>query len=266
MDIGRRAFLATPLVFGLRELLAQDTKWEPDWYRKARERMRQTGRYGVVIVVPDGLPEREKLGNALQNLLEDPAEGLRELFCEAVFVCVTSEVARACLREPGERHNRFLLDPAGKRLAADTVDPAVFLESQKFLKSFLPLVHGGRGERLRDRAAAIRATLEDPLKKALTRLDAETVDERDEAAALVQKHAETILPLLVETRVTTANEEVRARCRAILQKHFESAAVPGPRLPYGARLEEPVVKDNCPACGLVVIRTEPRKLLRFLTK
>ncbi|HLF93615.1 MAG TPA: hypothetical protein VJB14_09135, partial [Planctomycetota bacterium] len=96
--------------------------------------------------------------------------------------------------------------------------------------------------------------------------DAETVDERDEAAALVQKHAETILPLLVETRVTTANEEVRARCRAILQKHFESAAVPGPRLPSGARLEEPVVKDNCPACGLVVIRTEPRKLLRFLTK
>lgn len=262
----RRTFLAAPLVFGLRELLAQDAKGEPDWYRKARERMARTNRYGVVLVVPDSQPEREQLGNALQTLLESPSEGLRELFCEAVFVCVTGEVARACLREPGERHNRYLLDPAGKRLAADTLDPAVALDWQKFLKSFLPLVHGERGERLRDRAAAIREKLDAGVKKALARLDAETVEERDEAAALVQKHAETILPLLVETRVTTRNEEVRARCRAILQKHFDSAAVPGPRLPYGTRLEEPVVKDNCPACGLVVVRSEPRKLLRFLTK
>jgi len=266
MDLARRAFLATPLVFGLRELLAQDPKWEPDWFRKARERMARTNRSGVVLVVPDGQPEREQLGNALQTLLETPSEGLRELFCEAVFVCVTSEVARACLREPGERQNRFLLDPQGRRLAADTVDPEIYLDGQKFLKSFVPLVHGEKGERLRERAAAIREKLEVGVKKALGRLDAETVDERDEAAALVQKNAETILPLLVETRVVTANEEVRARCRAIVQKHFETAAAPGPRLPYGTRLEDPVVKDSCTGCGLVVVRREPRKLLRFLTK
>ena len=272
MMIDRRAFLAgaatAPLVFGLRELLGQEPKWEPDWFAQARRRMKESGRFGVVLVIPGDKAGRERLGTALQALLEDESEGPRELFSEAVFVCVTAEIARAGLREAGERQNRLLLSPDGKRVLADSVELNLFEDPAKFIKSFGALIHGDKGERLRDRAAAIRAELGDGAKRALARLDADTVEERDEAASQLQKVADWIIPLLVETRVTSTSEEVQARCRAILRKYFESGAPTAPpRLPFGCALETPTPKgDGCPGCGLVIVRRDARKFLGFLSK
>jgi hypothetical protein len=272
MMLSRRVFLAgaasAPFIYGLRELLSQEPKWEPDWYALARGRMKETGRFGVVLVVPDDKAGRERLGNALQALIEDEAEGPRELFCEAVFVCVTPEIARACVREAGERENRFLISPEGKRLAASKYQIALLEDPGWFLKSFGEFVHGDKGERLKERAGAIRAGLGEDVKRALSSLDADTVEERDEASALLQTEAEKIAPLLVETRVTSSNEEVQARCRAILRKSFESKAPAAPpRLPFGCTLENPQPpRDTCAACGIAVIREDARKLLRFLTK
>jgi hypothetical protein len=266
----RRDFLAgsaaVPFVFGLRELLSQEPKTQPGWYAQALLKMKETGRFGVVLVVPYGKAEREKFGATLQALLENASEGPRELFCEAVFVCVTSEIARACVWEPGERQNRFLLAPDGKRVEADTIDADPYEDPAKFLKSFGAFVHGPKGERLRDRALAIRESLGDDVKKALSRLDAETVEERDEASAILLKKADAIVPLLVETRISSKSEEIRARCRGILQKYFEASALPGPRLPFGGELAVVPPRDNCPGCGLVIVRQDARKFLRFLAK
>src|SRR4051812_6625627 len=60
MNPDRRTLLKTvaaaPLVFGLRELFAQDAPaGRPEWFDAALQRMSGLGRFGVVLVVPDPL-------------------------------------------------------------------------------------------------------------------------------------------------------------------------------------------------------------------
>ena len=70
MKTDRRRFLqqaaAIPCVFGLRELLAQEpAAGKPEWFQKALQRMKETGRWGVVIVAPDlDKVEIKKIGRA----------------------------------------------------------------------------------------------------------------------------------------------------------------------------------------------------------
>ncbi len=70
--LSRRSFLigtaSAPLVYGLGELWAVRGDPEPTWLVDALARMKETGRWGVVLAVPAGPQERFQFGQALWAL------------------------------------------------------------------------------------------------------------------------------------------------------------------------------------------------------
>src|SRR6266850_4502983 len=95
----RRTFLSilagSPLIFGLRELLAQDSA--PDFLAIAFKRMKETRRPGVVLVIPSDVEGRKRLGEGLLARLPTGSKAGREgfeLFCASVFICLGEDRAR----------------------------------------------------------------------------------------------------------------------------------------------------------------------------
>lgn len=300
--MNRRRFLrnaaALPFVFGLRDLLGQDADaGRPDWHLAAFRRMKETGRNGVVIVVPD--PERDELvseavggGTKITRVLQDAARrrvglalwtlaneehpGAHAIFTEAVFVCMTSELADRLVRRPGDPKNRFLLDPEGRTIAADTVDATVLESPEAFTPSFTRFLHGGDGARLRERAEAVGKTLDDRLRKSLSRLSSESAEERDAAQAAILERADSIAPFLVQQSIAAPEAETRGRLKDVLASLYapgrEGAA--GFRLPYGSYLPEfaeacghlRLKEEAAVECGLGRAPLRSRKFLRFLAK
>src|SRR5262245_20837617 len=73
VTMNRREFLVgVPLVFGLRELLAQDppAAKNPAWLDEAFKRMKATARCGVVIVAPTEAADAKSLGQSFLELME----------------------------------------------------------------------------------------------------------------------------------------------------------------------------------------------------
>src|SRR5437016_2350092 len=102
MKLDRRAFLiqsaATPFIFGLRELIAQEpASGAPEWFQKALQRMKETGRTGVVIVAPD--PAKVEPTKLDEKELEGKAE-VRESI-EKVFQMQAAAAADAPRRRFG---------------------------------------------------------------------------------------------------------------------------------------------------------------------
>jgi hypothetical protein len=280
MNLDRRAFLGTtaavPLLFGLRELLADDTpRQAPDWYARALRRMKETGRLGVVVVVPDGEEARLRAGRALWILANEEHPEAHELFAEAVFVCMTSEVADAVLRREGGRENRLLVDGDGKRAAADAIDPALLESPARFAASFRGFLHGESNDRLREQAARIGRDLTADLREAVVSLDADDAAAREASSRTLLKHADRIAPYLAWLGAAGGAER-SGRARDVLRRCYAATREDeaGPRLPYGAVLPEFTWacnmlvegKEAAIRCGLASVPAPARKFIRFMTK
>jgi hypothetical protein len=272
--IDRRAFLAgaaaAPLVWGLRELEAQDPA--PAWLDEARARMKSTGRWGVVIVAPNGEKERRAFGEALYALTELDDEDLEahEIFSEAVVIATTSGIARARWPE-AERANRILLSPEGKVLASDRVDAAVCSVSSRFGPSFARFIHGEDGSRLAERAGEILKAAPAALREAVERLDADEPEQRIQASLALTRAVESITPLLVHLARAGRSAEQRGQARLLVLRYFATfpSETVGGRLPYGTCMPKLVgscgswVLEGEPALGCGLGRV-PRKSGRFL--
>ena len=266
MKLDRRTFLATaaaaPLIYGLKSVLG--TPDDNEWFRAALQRMKETRRYGIVLVVPADLRLRQTVGTRLRALLDGPSTAAHALFSEAVFICLTPELAAGRVQSGSETHTRILLDPDGRRVVADTMAWAT-LQPRNFFGSFSRFLHGQDGQRLAGHARTIEQSLPDEVRSALPRLDDASVHARSEASTLVLRHADRMIPYLVHQGLNGESPEARSRCHALVEEFFRlsEAAHFGPRLPYGATRAS-VAADPCPACGLAVAPVRSRKLLRFL--
>jgi len=266
----RRAFLSivagSPFVFGLGELLAQDTP--PDFLAAALKRMKETRRFGVLLVIPTGKESQKRLGEGLLARLPTGSkaggEGF-ELFCAHVFACVgEAEAAPFGGGKPaGEGILRILLGPDGKWIASDRVGLDIIESAAKFRQSFATFIHGTDGARLRDHARAIEKDMSEDLKKAAGRLGGEPTEARA-AINLLKAGADSIAPWLVQK----ALESEGVPFRAVLWEYYleQSVKLPEPSLPYGIRVERVAVEDPCPPCGMAAYRPTAYRFLSFYAK
>ena len=267
--MNRRSFLeqaaAVPLVFGLTEPVGQDSKdEEPKWYPTALARMKQTGRWGLGIVLqPDLVPF--VWGQGLWALTAFPDEDVdaHEIFCESVVMILAPEFVRKKFSLEGKIH-RILLSPEGKAIASEEMDPTLVRDSMRFAESFRGFLHGPKNERLKERAKAIEAGLPEELKRAGQSLESENVDERVAAAAALARKAETLTPYLAWLEHEGTPSRRQRAARNLLSSYFASLQqdAAGARLPYGC--SGPHHYDPCPSCGMG--RRPPRSsmFLKFL--
>jgi len=283
--VDRRAFLSivagSPFVFGLRDLLAQDPT--PDHLAAALERMKETRRYGAVLVIPPGRKGQVRLGEAILARLNRPEVEDNEIFCEVVFLCLTEAQAVGIEGGPlkGDRSIldgafRILLDPDGKRVAGDRIDLCVLETRVSFRKSFDEFVHGEDGERLSANAKEIEKTLPPEVIRARDSMiqprpnpmPEEDRAERGRGYAYLKERIDVLAPWL-------ANHTKRGRgegpFRVLLWQYFldQSELAPEPCLPYGIRVERFARKPGCgetEACGRARIRLTDYRFLQFLTK
>lgn len=267
IETNRRTFLgqaaAVPLVFGLAD--PQESKdAEPRWYPTALARMKETGRWGLGIVLqPDLAPF--VWGQGLWALTAFPDEDVdaHEIFCESVVMILTPEFVRKRFSLDGKVH-RILLSPDGKRIASGEMDPTLVRNSDRFADSFREFLHGPRNERLIERAKAIDAGLPEELKQAAQKLDSESIDERMPAAAALARKAETLTPYLAWLEHVCDGARRRRAARNLLSSYFASLQpdAPGSKLPFGCT--GPHHYDPCPSCGMG--RRPPRSsmMLKFL--
>ncbi|HEY3226705.1 MAG TPA: hypothetical protein VGK61_06920 [Planctomycetota bacterium] len=266
----RRDFLAilagSPLVFGLRELLAQEAA--PDYFTNALKRMKETRRFGVVLVIPSDKDAQKRLG---EGLLARLATGSKagsvgfEIFCANVLICLSETKARDISdgKPAGEGVLRILLNPEGKKVAADRVKLATLENFGLFRESFTKFINGEDGARLRDHALAIEKVMPEDLKQAVARL----VGEPEEARAamdVLKSKADTIAPWLVQKM----SEKSGAPFRAVLWGYYleQAGKDPEPCLPFGVKVERVAVDDPCPPCGMAAYRGSAYRFLSFYEK
>ena len=255
MSFNRRTFLkltaAAPCIFGLRQLLRQEADARPEWFKQALARMKERKLHGVVVVAPAADPEQLDFGRKLWDLLDGDAADAHELFVTGVFIVVTPALAGATgVRTSDELGNRFLLNPDGKRIAADSVEFKVFETADAFVASFAPLLHGESDKRLKTRADELAAAAPAAVLNSLRDLEADTLETREKGSAALLERAADFAPLYAYKRRTDPDPEVRLRLRAILESHYSSltANQPGGRLPFGSR----VPKFRAGGCGGMV--------------
>jgi hypothetical protein len=284
----RRAFLSilagAPVVFGLREVLAQEQDLRPEWFKQALARMKERKLHGVVIIAPADEAEQLELGRRLWDVLEADAPDAHELLLTGVFIVMTRALAAssgACKAE--EKDDRVLLDPNGRRIAADACGAKVFESPSSFASSFSPFLHGESGDRLKSRGEESGAAAPAEVRKALVDLGAEDIETRDRATDALLARAAELAPFYAWKRRTATDPEIGARLRSVLERHFKAKAKERPesRLPFGTRepkftegcgglMEVPLElegKDYAVDCGMGRIDGDRvRKFLRFLTK
>lgn len=276
MSMDRRTFLAAaPLVFGIENLFGQDAA--PGWIGEALRRMLDSGRFGLALVAPEADPLQRRVGTALWDLTRFPAA--RGLLGEAVFICALPAHAKAVGAKAGRL---VLLSPAGAAIDSAPLATETIEDPIRFVATADALLR----ERRAARAGAIEKTLEDGLRGALDKLDAEDLETREEAFAEVAAAADRIAPLLAQVARSGRSEELRGRAKQALDRLYEKALenAPGPKLPYGARM--PILKsagcggetelpEGAPentevaafACGRARLPDgPPRRFLRFLSK
>jgi hypothetical protein len=282
----RRTFLkqaaAAPLVFGLGDLFAQDQK-SPAWLAEALARMKDTGRYGIVLIIPDDKEQQRPIGQALAALIDGKDRGSHALFSEAVFVCMRRFAAEGAVCDAGDRNTRYLLDPSGKKIDADIPGENALKDAAAFENSFGPFLHGKDGKRFRERVEEIRKSLPAEVTKAVENLDADEADVRDKASAVLQAHADRIISYLADSSARASSPEARSRAADVVEHHFRtfSGDKPGPRLPFGCKVsvlveagcgelrekgdDEEEGKSPVKGCGMASLTKHDRRFLRWLS-
>jgi hypothetical protein len=274
----RRAFLSllagSPLVFGLRELLAQEPASEksaPEWYKAALKRMKETHRYGIVIVVPDDPKERDAWGRAL--IARYSSTYRHEPWGVVVFVCLTKSVATSLGHATD--FNVFVLDPDGRTVQRAREHLATLENDRSFEFAFSSYAYGLRDARLVEQARAIEKGIPESLRTAADDLLVRTLDVPRESP--LYEKADALLPWIVnkcreaeskDPRIDGDSAEPRSLRMLVLehasrQSHKES----DPALPFGIKVEMTRPEDPCPPCGMSVVSlAKARKFLSFLEK
>ena len=286
----RRTFLSivagSPLVFGLREMLAQEPRTEvksvPEWYAAALKRMKETNRYGIVIVLPEDPKEREKWGKALIDRYNEFQSPDHEPFGVVVLICLTKSLAGRLLKwdfddpkalfKPG----KFILAPDGRVKSWFPFDGESLGEARTFSFNFATPVYGAFSEdQLKAQAEKLEKTLPESIRKAADDLSGEKYD--PEAGESLLEKADSILPWIVhkchsaEAKVAEAKPPVRVALRTVLAKYWISQSMvdADPCLPYGVKVEPVPVpaEDPCPPCGMAKVTPgRVRKFMSFFEK
>lgn len=285
----RRTFLSilagSPFVFGFQNLLEQDPapapdpKSVPDWYLAALKRMKETRRYGVVLVIPPGRKGQVRLGEAILARLSRPEMEDNEIFCEVVFLCLPEAQAVDIEGGPlkGDRTildgvSRLLLNPDGMRVAGDRIDLRVLETRFHFRKSFDEFVHGEDGERLSPNALEIEKTLPPEVLRARDRMTQRRPNPMPEEDRLERWNAFTYLKERVDVLAPwLANHTKRGRgegsFRVLLWQYFldQSELDPEPCLPFGVRVKRVHIPPPV-NCTIPRIRGTANRFLGFLEK
>lgn len=270
----RRTFLSivagSPLVFGLRELLAQDPDDpRPGYFRDALSRMKHLDFPGIVLLIPNSRKERDRLGAALCERLNGDSALVRQILTSCVLICLPAGIVPL---SPEDKSNRLLLDAGGGKIAGDVLDLSTVEDPAKFVESFHRFLHGEKGERLEARAGKARAAATPQVLEALKDLESEEAAVREKATAIITRDAVELQPLLVHRMKGQESTELGLRLKNILEKLYTGSAekAPGPRLPFGTRIVEvwqPVEDgrghDPCPGCGMAAPLMRHKKFLRF---
>ncbi len=294
--MNRREFLAAaPMVFGLRELLAplaaaacgrQDNVKPPAWFTSALARMKQTSRPGLILVAPADEKERRNFGEQLYALVESKDADVREVLLEAVVVCLTPQLAARLVppavreaaadgRVEGGEGTRVMLDSDGKRLAADSPGASAFEKPADFVASCRSLLHGPKGERLKDVVACVQKALPARDREEIAAaLEAADVEERagDDSLATLKTRADAIVPWLVQARLTAVFDAGRRRLRSVIE-----GVVPQGALPFGVSVprfrsgcggisECDEERDVAVKCGMAAAPEHSRKFVKILTE
>ena len=279
--MNRRAFLSivasSPLVFGLRELLAQEPRTEaksvPEWYRAALKRMKETNRYGIVIVVPDDPKERERWGKALIDRYNEIESRFHEPFGVVVLICLTSTLAEKLLEHDRKSAPaRIDLRPDGRIAGKSELKIETLESSEKFGLAF-----SATDEQLKEQGPAIEKTLPESFLKSAEQLYKPGAWSA-EATAVVLEKADAILPWIVWKCRWAESKAGFGECigkpesnglRRVLNQYWtqRSYIESDPCLPYGAKVEALPAEDPCPPCGMARISSgKARKFLSFYEK
>jgi hypothetical protein len=268
MSIGRRTFLAQvaslPLVYGLQ---AEQEKGgeDPAWFAQALARMKETGRWGVVLLLPGAANARWVLGQTLWAITAFESEDLdaHRLFCETVFIVMTPEFAGKHF--PGkEGSNRILLSHDGNFLASDQIDLGILAKPADFFTSFGQFIHGENNQRLVERARNMEKTFSSELKEAFSKLGSELDEERLQAGLTVVCQIEGVTPVLMSIAETAEAPRRRLQARNLLTSYFSGLRpdAPGAKVPYGC--SGPHYYDPCRSCGMARVPERSRMFLKFL--
>jgi hypothetical protein len=229
---------------------------EPGWLAQALERMKATGRWGVVLALP---PEKERFqfGQRLWALTAIDEEA-HPLFCEAVFLVMTPEQSRKrfALKAPA---TRILLSPEGRVIASDAADLEL-ATGKEFAASFKPFLHGEGNRRLIERAEEIEKGLAPELQDALAKLGSESAEDQLAAKLALVRKVDGLQLVLAHRAETGATEGLRTRARNLLTSWF--ATQKQGKLPYGTTGPHPY--DSCPTCGLMQRNARQSMFLKFL--
>ncbi|HEX7901430.1 MAG TPA: hypothetical protein VF950_26965 [Planctomycetota bacterium] len=242
--IDRRAFLAAaPLVFGLDRLIAQEPG-RPAWADAALRRMKDSGRFGLRLAVPEADPLQKRAGAALWSLTRSDLHPVRRLLAEVVLVCAT----RPDILGVRDERTLVLLSPDGRAIDGARIGLDVLEDGERFAAAAEALL-AAEGRRAA-RAAEIGRGLSPELRQAIDGLDAENPEERQAALRAVAVEADRIAPLLAHLARTGRSQELRGRAAQALIEVYDLAkeGTFGPRLPYGAR----VPKMRQRGCGGLV--------------
>jgi hypothetical protein len=249
----RRTFLkltgGSALFIGLQPLLGQDEK--QDWMRLALERMKKENKPGVAILVPAEYGAQRELGRKLLALLQTESDDVMEILCEAVFVCVRGEF-------PGrDGDTAALFDLEGRRIEG------LRLDLERFAEQMGGLLHG---QRLEERARVLR---KDFPMETFEKLGGD-LEEADQAAAVLDRHADRFLPLYVWMRIEMKPGIARDRLRAAIRRYFGKGQPDenGPRLPFGTKVVEHrgCGEDPQSKCGRASVSGPAKKFLQFAAK
>ena len=276
MRTNRRTFLfqsaGRAAALGLSGLCGCHATKRPGALRDALSRMRAENKPGLAIRIPKDRKTRCEPGHSLiccQNL-EDP--DWRELFSEAVFVCLEDATLQDHLRGANPAHALVAFDADG------FVEEGVPFDFESDWERFFPtastLLHGPADSRLLARALTLRKRADLAVVEALDRLEGPA--DRD----LLASKAATIMPLLACERLKAQEETRHDDLREVIDRYFESCPVTlsGPRLPFGVQAEPGGggCGDSCDECvkvaagilvecGMGYVSPRSRTFVRYLT-
>jgi hypothetical protein len=236
--------------------------------------MKETNRYGIVLVLPDDAREREEWGQALIARYNEHASYRHEPFGVVVFICFTGALAKQLLKGGTDR-NVILLGPDGRTVIRAREDLTTLSDWKPFVRAFTELAYGLRDTRLKEQAGEIEKNVSEKTRKAVR----EYLEGKGstEARAILLETADLILPWLV-----SQCREVEAKLPEIDGEHADPPALRwlvvehmrsqslldhDPSLPFGVKVQAVPEPDPCPPCGRAMVGAGiARKFLSFFEK
>jgi hypothetical protein len=254
----RRGFLigAGASVLGLGSI-RRDAK--PTWLEAGLKKIAESGRPGLVVVVPADNKELIRLSDALKARLKEPSGAVAEVLADAVWICLREKDARARF----EKVSRLMrIDAAGRCVAGADVELKEFETEEGLAAAARRLLDAdleGRAKRAWEAAG-------DALRAELDALADDDPARRDAAHKAIAARLPGVTPILVRESRTAADPERAARCRAILRESLGKPLA----LPFGAdwgyaTCGDPRYEGEVSiACGLARADMEACKVIRFL--